>query len=83
MSDITGRTTILIGEAMLWAHLSINENLPLTPLRTISTLIYLMQSHLKIFYFLKSKLLYMGKFHHVETKAIKREQLKHHKILYI
>ena len=25
----------------------------------------------------------MGKFHHVEAKAIKREQLKHHQILYI
>ena len=51
--------------------------------RTVSTLMYIAQSHLKIFYFLKSKLLYMGKFHHVEAKAIKREQLKHHQILYI
>ena len=51
--------------------------------RTVSTLMYITQSHLKIFYFLKSKLLYMGKFHHVEAKAIKREQLKHHQILYI
>ena len=62
-------------QSMLLAHISTNEHMPLIPLRTTSTLLYITQSHLKIFYFVKSKLLYMGKFYHVEVKAIKKEQL--------